>query len=237
MPASPPRWWSSATSTARAIKRAEIGREAFLEHVWEWKAQIGRRDHPPAPPPRRVLRLGARALHHGRALPARGHPHLRRAPQARPDLPRQAPGELGPQVPDRDQRPRGREPRSQRPHVALQISARGRPRPTRTSSATRDGKVLFEEERDYISIATTRPETMLGDGAVAVHPDDERYRPIVGKLLRDPGRAEGASAADPDHHRRLSRPAISARARSRSPAGTTSTTMASRSATACRCTG
>ena len=33
-----------------------------------------------------------------------------------------------------------------------------------------DGKILFEEERDYISIATTRPETMLGDGAVAVHP-------------------------------------------------------------------
>ena len=47
-----------------------------------------------------------------------------------------------------------------------------------------DGKVLFEEERDYISIATTRPETMLGDGAVAVHPDDERYRPIVGSYAK-----------------------------------------------------
>ena len=33
-----------------------------------------------------------------------------------------------------------------------------------------DGNVTLEEERDYISIATTRPETMLGDGAVAVHP-------------------------------------------------------------------
>ena len=38
-----------------------------------------------------------------------------------------------------------------------------------------DGNVTLEEERDYISIATTRPETMLGDGAVAVHPSDERY--------------------------------------------------------------
>ncbi len=37
------------------------------------------------------------------------------------------------------------------------------------------------ETRDYISIATTRPETMLGDGAVAVHPSDRRYAPIVGK--------------------------------------------------------
>lgn len=49
-----------------------------------------------------------------------------------------------------------------------------------------DGNVVLEEERDYISIATTRPETMLGDGAVAVHPDDERYRPIVGKLCEIP---------------------------------------------------
>ena len=35
---------------------------------------------------------------------------------------------------------------------------------------------------EYISIATTRPETMLGDGAVAVHPDDERYKHLVGKM-------------------------------------------------------
>jgi len=35
-------------------------------------------------------------------------------------------------------------------------------------------------------VATTRPETMLGDTAVAVHPDDERYRSFVGKLIRLP---------------------------------------------------
>jgi valyl-tRNA synthetase len=44
-----------------------------------------------------------------------------------------------------------------------------------------DGKPTEFETRDYISIATTRPETMLGDGAVAVHPGDARYAPIVGK--------------------------------------------------------
>ncbi len=54
------------------------------------------------------------------------------------------------------------------------------------SSATPTANVVLEEERDYISIATTRPETMLGDGAVAVHPDDERYRPDRGQILRDP---------------------------------------------------
>ncbi|MEK7266573.1 MAG: valine--tRNA ligase [Pseudomonadota bacterium] len=44
-----------------------------------------------------------------------------------------------------------------------------------------DGNPTEWETRDYISIATTRPETMLGDGAVAVHPSDKRYAPIVGK--------------------------------------------------------
>jgi valyl-tRNA synthetase len=58
-----------------------------------------------------------------------------------------------------------------------------------------DGNVLFTETRDYISIATTRPETMLGDGAVAVHPSDARYAPIVGKFCEIP--------VGPREHRRL----------------------------------
>ena len=39
----------------------------------------------------------------------------------------------------------------------------------------------IKDEDRYIIVATTRPETMLGDTAVAVHPDDERYKDIVGK--------------------------------------------------------
>ncbi len=58
-----------------------------------------------------------------------------------------------------------------------------------------DGNVTFRETRDYISIATTRPETMLGDGAVAVHPSDARYAPIVGQLCEIP--------VGPKEHRRL----------------------------------
>jgi valyl-tRNA synthetase len=58
-----------------------------------------------------------------------------------------------------------------------------------------DGNVTLSETRDYISIATTRPETMLGDGAVAVHPGDERYKPIVGMLCEIP--------VGPKEHRRL----------------------------------
>ena len=58
-----------------------------------------------------------------------------------------------------------------------------------------DAEVEFEEEAShlwhikyqikgtdkYLTVATTRPETMLGDTAVAVHPDDDRYKDIVGK--------------------------------------------------------
>ena len=38
----------------------------------------------------------------------------------------------------------------------------------------------------HVVVATTRPETMLGDTAVAVHPDDERYRALVGQQVRLP---------------------------------------------------
>ena len=40
---------------------------------------------------------------------------------------------------------------------------------------------IVGEKNKYVEIATTRPETMLGDTAVAVHPDDERYKNLVGK--------------------------------------------------------
>ncbi len=71
------------------------------------------------------------------------------------------------------------------------------------------------EERDYIVVATTRPETMLGDSAVAVHPEDPRYRPLIGKAAvlplvgrripivgdayADPAKGTGAVKITPAH--------------------------------------
>jgi len=49
-----------------------------------------------------------------------------------------------------------------------------------------DGQATEWEERDYIVVATTRPETVLGDTGVAVHPEDERYAGLVGKTIRLP---------------------------------------------------
>ncbi|MDP2697982.1 valine--tRNA ligase [Thalassospira sp.] len=70
-------------------------------------------------------------------------------------------------------------------------------------------------EGEFITVATTRPETMLGDTAVAVHPDDERYQdligkycilPIVGRRIRivadeyaDPEKGSGAVKITPAH--------------------------------------
>ncbi len=48
--------------------------------------------------------------------------------------------------------------------------------PLADGAMTTDGK-------DYLEVATTRPETMLGDSAVAVHPDDERYQSLIGKFI------------------------------------------------------
>ncbi|MBM3704170.1 MAG: valine--tRNA ligase [Actinobacteria bacterium] len=42
-------------------------------------------------------------------------------------------------------------------------------------------QVRYGDENLNITVATTRPETMLGDGAVAVHPDDDRYKHMIGK--------------------------------------------------------
>ena len=56
---------------------------------------------------------------------------------------------------------------------------------------TRQGKLThfrypFADGSGFITIATTRPETMLGDSAVAANPEDERYKPHFGKMLKLP---------------------------------------------------
>jgi valyl-tRNA synthetase len=74
---------------------------------------------------------------------------------------------------------------------------------------------LHEKPEEFITIATTRPETMLGDVAVAVHPDDDRYKrfigkqvhlprtnrtiPIIGDEYCDPTKGSGAVKITPGH--------------------------------------
>ena len=68
-------------------------------------------------------------------------------------------------------------------HVAYPIEGGGAPRPAASSE---DGADDASAPLDAITIATTRPETILGDTAVAVHPDDERYQHLIGRFVRLP---------------------------------------------------
>ena len=63
----------------------------------------------------------------------------------------------------------------------LEVLSRAR---TRTRSGT--SAIRSRTARGHLVVATTRPETMLGDTAVAVHPEDERYRHLIGKQVRLP---------------------------------------------------
>ena len=61
-----------------------------------------------------------------------------------------------------------------------------------------DGQPTEYETRDFIVVATTRPETMLGDTGVAVHPDDPRYTGLIGKFVTLP--ITGRPICDNQHH-------------------------------------
>ncbi|MXU66077.1 valine--tRNA ligase [Oceanomicrobium pacificus] len=185
--------------------RAELGREAFLEKVWEWKEQSG------GTIINQLKRLGASCDWERTAFTMSGAPG---APAAEKQGNfHDAVIKVFVDMYEKGLIYRGKRLVNWDPHFETAISdlevenieVAGHMwhfKYPLAGGATytyvekdEDGNVTLEEERDYISIATTRPETMLGDGAVAVHPDDERYAPIVGKLCEIP--------VGPKEHRRL----------------------------------
>ncbi|MEQ8430653.1 MAG: valine--tRNA ligase [Roseovarius sp.] len=184
--------------------RRDMGREKFLEKVWEWKTQSG------GTIINQLRRLGASCDWSRNAFTMSGAPA---APEGEEGNFHDAVIKVFVDMYDKGLIYRGKRLVNWDPHFETAISdleveniethghmwhfkyplAGGET----YTYVERDehGKVLFEEERDYISIATTRPETMLGDGAVAVHPSDERYAPIVRKLCEIP--------VGPKEHRRM----------------------------------
>jgi len=185
--------------------RAELGREKFLEKVWEWKGESG------GTIVNQLKRLGASCDWDREAFTMSG------APGAPEDVAggnfHDAVLKVFVEMYNKGLIYRGKRLVNWDPHFETAISdlevenieVAGHMwhfKYPLAGGATytyvekdEDGNVTLEEERDYISIATTRPETMLGDGAVAVHPSDERYTPIVGKLCEIP--------VGPKEHRRL----------------------------------
>ncbi|MGJ8611842.1 MAG: valine--tRNA ligase, partial [Octadecabacter sp.] len=176
-------------------KRVEMGREKFLEKVWDWKAESGGQII------NQLKRLGASCDWSREAFTMSGAPG---APEDAQGNFHDAVIKVFVEMYNKGLIYRGKRLVNWDPHFETAISdlevenieVDGHMwhfKYPLAGGATyeyvekdEDGNVTLSETRNYISIATTRPETMLGDGAVAVNPRDERYAPIIGKLCEIP---------------------------------------------------
>ena len=157
---------------AQGIRRADLGRDAFVDKVWEWKRGTGagisgqirrmgssvdwsrERFTMDEGFSRTVLEVFVRLFEEG--LIYRGQRLVNWDPK------------LGTSISDLEVE--NVEERGHLWHLRY---------PLADGARTEDGK-------DHLVVATTRPETMLGDTAVAVHPEDERYRSLVGGAVMLP---------------------------------------------------
>jgi len=146
--------------------RRDLGRESFLDRVWQWKEESG------GTILTQLHRLGASA-----------------------DWPRErftmddglsaAVRKVFIELYDqgliyKDQRLVNWDPKLETAISDLEVQ------PTETNGKLWHLKYPLEDGSGHIIVATTRPETMLGDTGVAVHPDDERYKHLIGKKCRLP---------------------------------------------------
>ena len=157
---------------AQGLTRHDLGREKFVEKVWDWKAESGGNIT------RQLRRLGSSI-------------DWTRERFTMDEGLSKAVEEVFIQLYDEDLIYRGNRLVNWDPKLHTAIS---------------DLEVISEEEngyfwyfryplsngdttadgKNYITIATTRPETMLGDSALAVHPEDERFKNLVGKTVQLP---------------------------------------------------
>ncbi len=151
---------------AEGLSRKQLGREEFERRVWEWKAQSG------GTIKKQMIRLGA-SCDWSRERFTLDPPLYRAVLEAFLRLYRE--GLIY----------RGRYMVNWCPRCMTALSD------LETVHQERQGHLWFIRypvvgSAEFITIATTRPETMLGDTAIAVHPDDERYRHLIGKKVRLP---------------------------------------------------
>ena len=181
---------------AAGVTRHDLGRQKFIERVWEWKAESG------GTITRQLRRLGASPdWAKERFTMDEGLSDAVRTVFV--DLYKQG-------LIYRDKRLVNWDPKLHTAISDLEVEQR-----------EVQGHMWYfkypveDSENTYITVATTRPETMLGDTAVAVHPDDDRYKeligrhvilPIVGRRIpivadeySDPTKGTGAVKITPAH--------------------------------------
>ena len=145
------------------INRRDLGREGFVEKIWEWKAESGGMIH------KQLRRLGASAdWQRERFTMDDGLS----AAVIKTFVQMHREGLIY-----RDKRLVNWDPKLMTAISDLEVE-----QIEQKSSMWHIRYRIEGTENEYISIATTRPETMLGDGAVAVNPEDERYQHLIGKM-------------------------------------------------------
>ena len=145
----------------KGISRRDLGREAFVERVWEWKRHSG------GTIGRQLRRLGTSpdwprerfTMDEGLSLAVR---------KVFVDLHKQG-------LIYRDKRLVNWDPKLHTAISDLEVLQQ------EVQGHLWHIKYPLDDEAGHLVVATTRPETMLGDSGVAVHPDDPRYRDLVGK--------------------------------------------------------
>lgn len=146
--------------------RHEIGREDFVEKIWEWKEESGTQIT------RQLRRLGA-------------SPDWTRERFTMDEELSHAVREVFIRLYNEKLIYKGTRLVNWDPKLLTAISD------LEVNNVEEEGKLYhlrypFAEGKGHLTIATTRPETMLGDVAVAVHPEDERYQHLIGKQLHLP---------------------------------------------------
>jgi len=144
--------------------RHDIGREAFIERVWEWRSESG------GTITRQLRRMGASLdWSRERFTMDDGLSH--------------AVQEVFIRLYEEGLIYRGKRLVNWDPQLHTAVSD------LEVNAEEEDGHLwhfrypLADQPDEYVVVATTRPETMLGDTAVAVHPDDDRYRHLVGRKV------------------------------------------------------
>ncbi len=145
------------------INRHDLGRDAFVERMWEWKAESGGTIQ------RQMRRLGA-------------SPDWQRNRFTLDDGLSRAVVKVFVKMHREGLIYRDKRLVNWDPKLLTAISDLEVEQHEQESSMWHLKYRLEGSTDEFISIATTRPETMLGDGAVAVHPDDERYKHLVGRM-------------------------------------------------------
>ncbi len=152
---------------AQGIKRNDLGRAEFLNRVWSWKAESG------GVITTQLRRLGASCdWGHERFTMDEGFSAA--VVKVFVELYHQ-------KLLYRDKRLVNWDPKFKSAISDLEVEQR-----EVQGNFTHMRYPLVDDPSRFIVVATTRPETMLGDTAVAVHPDDARYKAVIGKLIAHP---------------------------------------------------